>query len=70
MTARIGEIVKENTKKIFDCEFPVLPSNDEKPACEYCDYRKICGFDSRRPDCSYRQIKKVVDKDIIWSKNE
>ena len=70
MTNRIGDIVTENTKKIFDCKFPVSPVNAEKPACEYCDYRKICGFDIRRPDCHYRQIKQVADKDIVWGKNE
>ena len=70
MTNRISEIITENTKKIFDCVFPVSPVNTEKPACTYCDYKKICGFDSRRPDSNYRQIKPIADKDIVWGKNE
>lgn len=70
MNARISEIITENTKKIFDCEFPVTPISTDKTACEYCDFKKLCGFDIRKSDCSFRQIKSILDKDVVWGKNE
>lgn len=69
MTNRIGEIVSENTERIFSCKFPVEPVNADKTACTYCDYNDICGFDSRRPECKFRTVVNVRDKDIVWGNN-
>lgn len=42
---------------------------DKKTACDYCDYRGICGFDPSFEGNSYRRIKKENKKNI-WDKLE
>lgn len=34
-------------------------------ACQYCDYRDVCGFDDRLPDCHYRRLKKLSDEEVF-----
>lgn len=70
MTERVGQIVMENTDKIYNCEFPVKPVRAEITACTYCDYNDICGFNNKKPGCEYRIVHRVSDKDVVWGKNE
>ena len=36
----------------------------QRTACDYCDYRGICGFDRRIPGCRLRQLQKM-DTDVL-----
>ncbi|MDO4553996.1 MAG: helicase-exonuclease AddAB subunit AddB [Lachnospiraceae bacterium] len=42
---------------------------EKKTACDYCEYRGVCGFDPSLPGNQYRRIRKK-DKDEIWKQLE
>jgi ATP-dependent helicase/nuclease subunit B len=67
---RVGEIITENTDRIYECDFPVEPVSADKPACTFCEFNDICGFDPRTPGSNFRYVKSVRDKDVVWSNNE
>lgn len=41
------EMASEFSERLLDGEFPVMPRRMEKedPACRYCNYMAVCGFD-------------------------
>ncbi|MFO7612356.1 MAG: PD-(D/E)XK nuclease family protein [Clostridia bacterium] len=69
MIGRVGEIVVENAKKIFEGQYKAEPVNIKKyRACLYCEYKSICGFDDRKPGCNLRYIREIKDEDVVWGK--
>lgn len=38
----------------------------DKTACDYCDFRGICGFDTKLPGNTYRNLKKY-EKEEVWN---
>ncbi|NLF36343.1 MAG: hypothetical protein GX584_04230 [Clostridiaceae bacterium] len=55
---RTGERIKEGN-------FEVYPLNDNRePACKYCEYKNLCGFDSSKG--RYRVISPRKDDEIEW----
>ena len=36
-----------------------------KTACDYCEFKDICGFDRKIPGMHYRRLKEL-DPDDIW----
>jgi len=60
----------EDSKHILEGDTQLNPyRSDDRTACDYCEYRTACGFDSRLPGHGYRNLaKKTVDeiKEEIW----
>ena len=49
----------EDSGKILSGDTKLNPyRSDKKVACEYCEYRSACGFDSRLPGHEYRNLAK------------
>ena len=41
----------------------------QRSACDYCDYKGVCGFDPTFAGNRYRKVKKA-DKEQIWKQIE
>lgn len=67
----ISNLIVEKTKAIYEGEYSVEPVYTKTYiACTYCDYKGICGFDERYPQCKYRYVEEIKDEDIDWGKDE
>lgn len=61
-------MIKQTGEKILNGEYYIRPySFNAKSACDYCDYKNICGFDKNVN--SYRKIKKLT-KDAYFEARE
>jgi len=64
-----GKLV-EDSKQILDGETKLNPyRSGDQTACDYCEYRSACGFDSRIPGHGYRNLAKKPVEEIkaeIW----
>ena len=64
-----NKIIKDG-KKILDGDTRINPYRmGNRTACDYCEYRSICGFDLRLPGYGYRNFEKKSSEEIkeeIW----
>jgi ATP-dependent helicase/nuclease subunit B len=64
-----GKLV-EDSKKILEGETKLNPyRSGDQTACDYCEYRSACGFDSRLPGHGFRNLAKKPVEEIraeIW----
>lgn len=72
--AMLGNYVKKQMtaygNAIMDGNIAIEPyKEDRKTACDYCDYKGICGFDPAFKGNKYRSLKKESKKNI-WDKLE
>lgn len=72
--AALGDYVKKQLvtygNGILDGNIAIEPyKEDKKTACDYCDYKGVCGFDPAFAGNRYRRIKKT-DKKELWEKIE
>ncbi len=76
-TDQLGELVeyvnqklREDGKQILSGDTRLNPYRTEKAtACDYCEYRSACGFDSKLPGHGYRNLAKKSVEEIkaeIW----
>lgn len=67
-----GKLVEDNNQ-IMDGATSLNPyRSGEETACDYCEFKSACGFDTRLPGYTYRNLaKKSVDemKTEIWGEN-
>jgi ATP-dependent helicase/nuclease subunit B len=55
----------EDSREILSGDTRINPyRTDKKVACEYCEYRSACGFDSRLPGHEYRNLAKKYPEEI------
>lgn len=55
-------------KEIIDGTTKINPYKlKNRTACDYCQYRGICGFDTKLPGNSYRNLKQF-EKQEVWEK--
>lgn len=68
----IDFIIKQIAKEILSGKIDLKPYNKNgKTPCEYCEYKTICGFNTKQNNNSYHYInKKSKDDIIIKMKNE
>jgi ATP-dependent helicase/nuclease subunit B len=60
--------IKEIGTKILDGSIEIAPYEyGNRTACDYCNYKGICGFDLKSPGYEYRRLKQFSDDDI-WEK--
>jgi ATP-dependent helicase/nuclease subunit B len=71
---RMGAYVRDRLvqygNEILDGNISIEPYQTEKrSACDYCDYRGVCGFDPAFSGNRYRKMGKLK-KDTLWEKIE
>jgi ATP-dependent helicase/nuclease subunit B len=69
----VNRKLKEDGKQILSGDTRLNPFRTEKAtACDYCEYRSVCGFDSKLPEHGYRNLnKKSLEemKSEIWGES-
>lgn len=67
----IDYIIKQIAKEILSGKIDLKPYNKEgKTPCEYCEYKTICGFNTKQSNNNYRYIDKKSKEDIIQKMKE
>ena len=67
----IIKTIKEISKEILKGRIELKPYNKKgKTPCEYCSYKSICGFDTRRSKNTYKFIDKKSNDDVIKKMKE
>lgn len=62
----IYKTIKDISLEIFNGNIDLRPYNkDGKTPCEYCEYKSICTFDSRKKENRYNYINKYSKDEII-----
>lgn len=62
----IDFIIKQIAKEILSGKIDLKPYNKNgKTPCEYCEYRTICGFNTKQNNNTYNYIDKKSKDDII-----
>ena len=61
MFRHINKIVKKTADNICGGKFPIRHTED---ACEWCDYRALCRYDSKFDGCSSEEIPKYEEAEI------
>lgn len=60
--------VESLSQQIFSGDIPAYPySYGQRTACDFCNYRNICGFDTGIKGYAFHRMKKLK-KDEVWSK--
>ena len=71
MSRVVERHIVEKTNSIYSGEYDVNPVRYQNSwACEYCDFKGICGFDRSAADCRFRSISETKDKDLEWEDSE
>ncbi len=56
----------EAVEKILNGEILVNPyRKDKRTGCDYCDFKAICGFDSKINGCNYRNLGNISDEEVF-----
>lgn len=67
----IDFIIKQIAKEILSGKIDLKPYNKNgKTPCEYCEYKSICGFNTKQSNNSYHYIDKKSKDDIIKKMKE
>ena len=70
MVDYVNSKLVEDSKQILAGETKLNPyRSGDQTACDYCEYRSACGFDSKLPGHGYRNLAKKPVEDIkaeIW----
>ena len=66
----VTEKIKDTGRDILDGVVAVNPYQMKKQtACDYCSYRKICGFDGKIPGYQFRRLP-IFDDEEVWRRME
>lgn len=64
----VDQKIKELGTEILDGNIEIQPYEaGNKTACDYCNFKGICGFDLKSPGYEYRRLKQFSDEEI-WEK--
>ena len=70
MSHYVKEKMKEIGRKILDGDIEMTPYHRKgKTACEYCNFKEVCGFDKRIPGNQTRRLPEYKPEEI-WRKLE
>ena len=62
----IDYVIKEISNEILSGKIDLKPYNKKgKTPCEYCEYKSICGFNTKLKDNKYKYIDNKTKDDII-----
>ena len=66
MCSFVMDKVKEYGNEIIDGDISLEPYKmGTKTACDYCDYKGICGFDQKLPGSEYRKLIKFKQDEVF-----
>ncbi|HHX11553.1 MAG TPA: helicase-exonuclease AddAB subunit AddB [Clostridiales bacterium] len=61
----VNKKLTEDGKQILEGDTRLNPyRSDKRTACDYCEFRTICGFDSRLPGHGYRNLNKKSTEEL------
>ena len=67
----IDIIIKQIAKEILRGKIDLKPYNKNgKTPCEYCEYKTVCGFNTKQNNNEYNYINKKSKDDIIKKMKE
>ena len=67
----IDHTIKQIAKEILNGKIDVKPYNkDGKTPCQYCQYKTVCGFNTKQNNNTYNYINKKSKDDIIRKMKE
>ncbi len=70
MSHYVKEKMREIGRKILDGDIEMAPYQRKgKTACEYCNFKEVCGFDKKIPGNQARRLPEYKPEDI-WKKLE
>ena len=69
-TKKLAEDLEEAIQKGRAAIEPAVSDNVSEGACEYCEYRAVCGFDERIPGFRKKQLKNYTRKNICAAMSE
>lgn len=66
MCGKAMEKVSQFGNEIIGGNVKIAPHKMEKgTACDYCNYKNVCGFDCNIGEYSYREINSVTNKEVL-----
>lgn len=66
LTDYVQDYVNRSMEEILQGNIRVKPyMKDKRTGCDYCDYRSICGFDEKVPDCKYNSLRNLSEEEIF-----
>lgn len=69
VVAYAGDKAKQTLQSILDGHAEVSPyrlkGSGASPACAYCDYKSVCGFDLKLQGCVYRNLRTMKCEDFM-----
>ena len=67
----IDYIIKQIAKEIFSGKIEIKPYyKNGKTPCEYCEYKTICGFDTKQEKNVYHYLEKETKENILQKMKE
>jgi ATP-dependent helicase/nuclease subunit B len=74
MVQYVNNKLVEDSRQILEGDTKLNPyRSGDQVACEYCEYKSACGFDSRLPGHGYRNLAKKSAEEIkaeIWGESK
>lgn len=68
LSTYVNRKILELGREILNGNVKLAPYKMKKrTACDYCSYRKVCGFDEKSPGYDYRQLPSFADEEL-WKK--
>lgn len=69
MSEYVNHILVKCGQEILNGDVEINPYRlDGSTGCDYCPYHTVCGFDTRIPGFSYRNLEKFDDADAVMKK--
>ena len=66
LTDYVQDYMKVSTEEILQGNIEVKPyMKEKKTGCDYCNYRSICAFDEKVPDCQYHSLKYLSEEEVF-----
>ena len=67
----IPKVIKQIAKEMLNGNIELKPyKKGKETACTYCEYKGICGFDTRLKDNKYNYIDKMPEDEVIKKMKE
>ncbi len=65
---KVEKIIKEISKEILSgkiAQYPIYLAKNKKTTCDFCEYKAICGFDSKMCNNKYNYVPNLKKEEIL-----